>query len=198
VPPEFKPDYAITAAISKLAGVNVEETPLRIFNRLAAKVPAFKGLSYRLLAQVTEQWPIVGRSDVYYGGTSYANNQGLGVQLELPAQTPSLAWPQVPEVIRPEGKLLAVPTNLLYDHGQTVYRSTLLHQRIPPAHIALNPAEAQRLGFSDGAAVQFNLDGISVKAMLFVSEQVPPGVALVPRSLGLELSSPVTIELEVV
>ncbi len=78
------------------------QTPLRIFNRLAAKVPAFNGINYRLLAQVSEQWPIIGRSDLYYGGTSYANAQGLGVHLSLPSQTPSLAWPEVSEVNLPE------------------------------------------------------------------------------------------------
>jgi NADH-quinone oxidoreductase subunit G len=195
---DSKPDYAITAAISKLVGVNVEVTPLRIFNRLAAKVPAFNDLSYRLLAQVTEQWPIIGRSDLYYGGTSYANAQGLGVQLQFPSQTPSLAWPQVPEVNLPEGALLAVPITILYDRGQTTYRSTLLHHRIPPAHIAIHPEDAQRLNIPDRAEIQFSLDGGPVEAISHISEQVPLGVALVPRSLGMPLNSPMAIELKVV
>lgn len=198
VHPEFKADYAITAAISNLVGVNVEATPLRIFNRLAAKVTAFKGLSYRLLAQVSEQWPIIGRSDLYYGGTSYANAQGLGVQLTLPSQTPSLAWPQVPEVNLPEGSLLAVPITILYDRGSTVMPSELLHQRIPPAHIALHPDDVQRLNIPEGAQVQFSVDGTPVETKLRVSEQVPPGVALVPRSLGIPLNSPVAIDIKVV
>ena len=32
---------------------------------------------------MTEQWPIVGRGDMYYGGTTYENKQGLGVHLAL-------------------------------------------------------------------------------------------------------------------
>ena len=35
------------------------------------------------LAEVVEQWPIIGREDLYYGGTGYKNSQGLGVQLPL-------------------------------------------------------------------------------------------------------------------
>ena len=84
---EYKADYALTAAISKLVGVNVEATPQRIFNRLVAKIPSFKDLSYRLLAQVTEQWPIVGRGDIYYGGTLYANAQGLGRAAVIPGSS---------------------------------------------------------------------------------------------------------------
>jgi NADH-quinone oxidoreductase subunit G len=196
--PELKPDYAITAAISKLAGLNAEESPLRIFNRLADKVPAFKGMSYRQLAQVTEQWPIIGRSDLYYGGACYANAQGLGVHLLLPTQIPSLAWPQVPEVKLPEDTILAVPITILYDHGQMIYHSQLLHQRFPRTHIALHPDIAQRLNIPDGTLVTFTLDGMPVEAILHVSEQVPPGVAIVPRSLGMPVSSPVPIDIKVV
>jgi NADH-quinone oxidoreductase subunit G len=196
--PEYKPDYAIIAAISKLVGVNAEATPLRIFNHLATKVPAFKGLSYRLLAQVSEQWPIIGRSDLYYGGTSYANAQGLGMHLSLPTQIPSLAWPQVAEVNLPESMLLAVPVTILYDRGNTVTPNELLHGRIPSPYIELNPKDAQRLGFDDGAQLQFTMGDILAKATLHISEQVPSGVALVPRSLGIPINSPTIIDLMVV
>jgi NADH-quinone oxidoreductase subunit G len=198
VRPEYKPDYAIIAGISKLAGVDVEATPLRIFNRLAAKVPAFNGINYRLLAQVSEQWPIIGRSDLYYGGTSYANAQGLGVQLAFPSQKPSLAWPQVAEINLPKSMLLAVPVTILYDRGRTVISNALLHQRIPSPYIELHPEDAQRLGFDDGAQLQFTLGDFLAKAKLHISEQVPSGVVLVPRSLGIPITSPTIIELTVV
>ena len=105
-------------------------------------------MSYKNLAQVGEQWPMIGRSDLYYGGSSYENTQGLGVHLSLPDQIPPLAWPQVPELNLVEGALMAVPITLLYDHGQTIHHSQLLHQRTPPAYIAVNPEVAQRLKYS--------------------------------------------------
>jgi NADH-quinone oxidoreductase subunit G len=196
--PEYRADYAITAAIGKLVGVELESTPLRIFNRLAARVPAFKGLNYRLLAQVIEQWPIIGREDVYYGGTSYANSQGLGRQLSLPAQTPTLTWPQVPELNRAKGTLLAVPVTILYDHGEIVSRSMLLHQHIPQAYITLHPDDAQQLNIVAGTQVQFTLDTMQVKAELHLNENVPVGVGLVPRSLGIPLISPTAIEIKTI
>ena len=195
---EFKPDYAITAGISKLVGVNTDALPLRIFNRLAAKVSAFAGINYRLLAQVTEQWPVVGRGDLYYGGTLYANFQGLGVQLSLPSQMPSLTWPEVPVVTISEGKLLAVPITILYDRGQTLISSELLHRRIPAPHISINPENAQFLKITDGAKVQFTINGISIDVLSQVDDRVPIGVALVPRSLGVALSSPTPIEIKTV
>jgi len=194
---EYKPDYAITASISRLVGVNVEAVPIRIFNRLSANVPAFAGLNYRFLAQVTEQWPIAGRGDLYYGGTLYANAQGLGVQLSIPSQMPSLTWPQIPEAQQTNGGLLAVPITRLYDHGQMIHRSSLLQPRIPRANIVLNPADAQRLNLTDGSMVNFSLNSSLVEAKLHLSEAVPAGVALVPRSMGLPIHSAERIELKV-
>ena len=33
------------------------------------------------LAEVRPQFPIVGRGDLYYGGTTYENTQGMGSSL---------------------------------------------------------------------------------------------------------------------
>ncbi len=195
---EYKADYALTAAISKLVGVNAEATPLRIFDHLAAKIPSFKDLSYRLLAQVTEQWPIVGRGDIYYGGTLYANAQGLGVQLSYPTQAPSLAWPQLSEVAKPEGILLAVPVTTLFDRGQTVLPSRLLNHRIPLASISVHPDVASKLNILDGNWAHILLDGVPSDVILHVNEQVPPGIALVPRSMGVPITSPMPIDIKAV
>ncbi len=53
-----------------------------VFAQIGKAVPAFEGLTYQKLAEVHEQWPMIGRSDLYYGGTGYENSQGLGVQLD--------------------------------------------------------------------------------------------------------------------
>ncbi len=196
--PDGRSDCAVTAAIGKLMGLELEAAPLRIFNRLAAKTNSFKGLTYPLLAQVTEQWPIIGRADLYYGGTSYANAQGLGLQLALPSQAPTLAWPQAPELSTPAGGLIAVPITRLYDQGQTLAPSTLLNQRIPPAHVAISPETSQGLSLVDGTLVSFSVAGKAIQAILHVSGLVPPGVLLVPRSMGMPVNAPQPVELNVV
>jgi NADH-quinone oxidoreductase subunit G len=196
--PEYKPDYAITAAIGKQIGVELEITPLRIFEQLAAKIPAYKELNYRLLAQVTEQWPIIGREDVYYGGTSYANSQGLGMQLSLPVQVPSLTWPQSTQLDRDEEKLLAVPVTILYDRGETISRSMLLQMHLPQAYIVLNPEDAQRLELPQGSQVEITFGARHVSAELRINENAPVGVGLVPRSLGLPLITPTAIDVRIV
>lgn len=84
VPPwgDSRADFAIAAAVAAAAGIEVEGRSARlVMDKIAATVPAFAGISYGKLAEVTEQWPIVGRGDLYYGGTTYENRQGLGVHL---------------------------------------------------------------------------------------------------------------------
>jgi NADH-quinone oxidoreductase subunit G len=81
---ETKADYAITALIAKELGLGLESQSVSlVMDKIAASSPAFTGITYGKLAEVTEQWPIIGRSDLYYGGTSYQNSQGLGVHLGL-------------------------------------------------------------------------------------------------------------------
>jgi len=98
-----KADYAITAAIAEKLNIELEgSSPVLAFEKLAASSKDFEGLSYAKLAEVSEQWPIVGRSNLYYGGTTYENTQGLGVQLasaaehSLPARQNVAKWSASP------------------------------------------------------------------------------------------------------
>jgi NADH-quinone oxidoreductase subunit G len=197
--PDGKADFAIIASIGKLVGINnIEESALRIFNKIAEKVPAFKGMSYRQLAQVTEQWPIIGREDVYYGGASYANAQGLGMHLSLPDQAPSLSWPKANEINLREGAMFAVPVTILYDHGQLISHSQLLHQRTPATQVVVHPEDARQMNLLEGTLAQFMMNETLVEAKLRFDEQAPRGVVLVPRSLGMLIREPVSIEFKVV
>ena len=123
--------------------------------KLAASVKAFAGVSYRKLAETNEQWPIVGRRDLYYGGTTYENKQGLGVHLALNAPVP------IPSIsvksLRPdEDQWLAVPVTRLYDRGLTVTTSELLRAHIGAAAVFLHPDTAAKLGVAAGEQVKVN------------------------------------------
>ena len=79
---DSRADYAIAAQIGQKLGLNLESQHASLaFLRLAGSLPQFAGLTYPRLSETTEQWPIIGRADLFYGGTSYDNHQGLGVQL---------------------------------------------------------------------------------------------------------------------
>ena len=204
--PGPRPDYQISALIGQRLGFDLEAGFAgRVMGRMVSKIPAFTEIGsnpYRRLAEVEQQQPIMGRSDLYYGGTTYGNSQGLGVQLTPSAQKgeqPALSWPHIPQFPAAEGTLLAVPVTVLYDRGQTVWPSKLLHPRIPNPYVVLNPEDAVRQKLRVGEAgfgpAVVELDGSEYLAEVRLDENIPAGMVLVPRSFGLPVLEPVAVKL---
>jgi NADH-quinone oxidoreductase subunit G len=198
---DCKSDFAIAGQIGRVLGFDLEPRfASKVMARIAAEVPDYAGLSYIMLAKVSEQWPVVGRGDLYYGGTTYENKQGLGVQLAPGAQRGdviSLAWEQ-PVVDKPivDG-LWAVPVTRLYDRGQTVTPSKLLSERIPQPYVVLHPVDARPLNLRPGNTVQVSLNGTVTLVALQIDRDVPEGFVLVPRSLGMPIFAPTAVEIRV-
>lgn len=192
---ESKPDYAITALLAKQMGVILQGLAASVvFEILANSIEAFNELSYETLAQVKEQWPIVGRSDLYYGGATYENTKGMGVQLIPLAQAGGTV--KIPRVrkeaaLRPKEKeLLAIPINKLYDLGVTVRTAEFLAERIGEPFIAVNPETAQKFGVQAGQTARISFEGGGGEAVLKLDETIPSGVALIPRSMGIAIHEP--------
>ncbi len=135
-------DFEIAARIGDRLGIELKgRFPSIVFPQLAKDVPGYTDLSYQKLAESHEQWPIVGRDDLYYGGTGYKNDQGLGVQLTpLGGEVPSNA--QTPAM--PDADLVAVPITSLYDHGTILVPSEVLAPRTPGPFLILNPVDADK------------------------------------------------------
>jgi NADH-quinone oxidoreductase subunit G len=149
---------------------------------------------------VSEQWPIVGRGDVYYGGATYENKQGLGAHLSSAAQrgeTYKVPAAKSVKSLRPkENELLAVPVTKLYDRGATVASSALLNDRIGEATIALHPTTAEKLGAEAGETVKLSWNGSQAEVRVRTDETISTGVALVPRSFGLAVREPVVVSVK--
>jgi NADH-quinone oxidoreductase subunit G len=194
IPPlgETKADFVITAAIGNDLGLAMEgRSAAQVLEKLAEAVPAFSGITYRKLAEVSDQWPIVGRDDLYYGGATYENKQGQGVQLVL--QPAVSIPPPSAEFLRPEeDQWLAVPVTVLYDRGITVSTSELLLSHIGTAVALLHPATANKLGVEAGGQVKVN----GFRAEVRLDATVPASVVLLPRSMGFPIHAPVAVELK--
>lgn len=199
---DTKPDFAITSQIARQMGVILEGTSVSVvFDILANSLGAFTDLSYEKLAEAHGQWPIVGRGDLYYGGTTYENTQGLGVQLVPTAQAGGTV--RIPKVrkeaaLRPKEKeLLAVPVNKLYDRGVTVAGpAQLLDQRIGEATVTLHSSAAKKLDVEAGARVKISFDGVSSEVVVKIDDTISTGVALVPRSMGIAIHEPVAAKVK--
>jgi len=198
---DAKPDFSITSQIARHMGVILEGTSVSaVFDILSESVKSFEGLDYAKLAEVKEQWPIVGRSDLYYGGTTYENTQGLGVHLSAAAgRGEKLSIPRVQREAAPrpkENELLAVPITKLYDRGTTVVSAELLHERIGEASVVLHPDAAKDLGVSAGQTVNVSFNGFSGAVIVKLDDTISVGVALIPRSMGIAIREPVAVKVK--
>jgi len=203
VPPkgDAKPDFAITSQLAKEMGVILEGSSVSVvFDILANSLDAFTDLSYEKLAEVHGQYPIVGRSDLYYGGTTYENTQGLGVQLAPTAQAGGavhISKVRKEAALRPkENELLAVPVSKLYDRGVTVNPAQLLDGRVGEASVTLHPSTAKNLGLEAGVSVKISFAGVKAEATLKLDDTISTGVALVPRSMGIAIHEPVVAKVK--
>jgi len=194
--PGPRADFAIEAQIAQRLNLELEGRSVAlVLGQMAAVLPAFVGLSYQVLAEAPEQWPIVGRSDLYYGGTTYDNHQGLGVTLNL---LPALERPEVnlPTQPRAVNGLLVVPVTRLYDQGQMLQATDLLDQRKARPQLSLNPIAAAHLGLHEGEMLEIRLKGQPARLEVHLDAGVPATAALLPRSVGLPLTAPVSVEFE--
>ena len=205
VPPtgESRVDYAITAQVASHMGIELEgSSPTAVFERLAGSVKSFQGLTYARISEVKPQWPIVGRGDMYYGGTTYENTMGLGAHLTTAAaRGENVDVPQVERQAapRPRGKeLLAVPVNKLYDRGTTVMMSAdLLRDWIGSPVVSLHPDAARNLGVEAGDLVQVSFNGVTGEARVKFDDTIETGVMLVPREMGFAIRQPIPAQVSV-
>ncbi len=189
---ECKADFAITALLAERFGLSLEaHSAARAFQDLAAAVETFQGLDYAALSEVRSQWPPTGRAEYPFSGTAQPNAQGMGKTLAAVAEASSaVPQPKVPREaprVRPEeGTLLLVPITRLFDAGSLVSPSSLLRERIGQRRVILHP----NAGFEQGAQVLLEWEGHQVEVTVALDENVPAGVGLVPRSMGIPLQQP--------
>lgn len=191
-----KADFAITAQIAAKMGVDVEgRAAALVLARLAAQVPAFAGLSYPVLAEVQPQWPAVGRSDLYYGGTGYDNQQGLGKAIASAVERGDPASTRPAEPVKlPFGPLVVVPVVRLLDQGALISRTGLLGQRLAKPTLTLGPGTAAELQLAAGDRIRLAVNGVENMVSVEINDQVPDGVGLLPRSVGFPIDGPVVAQ----
>jgi len=153
---------------------------------LSQKNPAFSGMRYKELARTERQFPDVGGDDKYYGGTAYQNKGGLGLQIALSGEAKK-ADIKLPDGIKASGsELMIVPSTRLYDRSNAFLPSVLVHGRVPAPHALLNPADAGKLGLSDGEMIEISFGKSRVLVRAVVTEDVSAGAVVLPRKLSEE------------
>jgi NADH-quinone oxidoreductase subunit G len=194
-------DASIVAQIARQLGLHLEETsPVLIMNQIAEKIPAYQGITFTGLARVSEQWPLMGREDLYFAGTSYENEDGLGIQypsgvergeeLSLGALIMSDPAQEISSGIR------VVPVTALYDHGQMLQDSDLLAQRLAPQALMMHPKLADSFSLNSTDRILISGQGWEVEGGVVLDATLPEEVALVARSSGFPIHAPVFVQIQ--
>ncbi|HEY9075805.1 MAG TPA: NADH-quinone oxidoreductase subunit NuoG [Anaerolineaceae bacterium] len=193
------PDFAIAAKIAARLGVNLEAqfAPLIMLKSIANDIPDYAGISYPRLAEVKPQYPILGRMDVYYGGTSYDNQHGLGITLPNAAmrrETLDLP-PMIPTSQQHLGDVFLAPITRLYDQGITLQPSHLLDARKTQPVLGIHPRAAAALALSEGERVAIEQTGRRFEAAIHLDNTIPYETGRViyltlPRSCRLPANQP--------
>jgi NADH-quinone oxidoreductase subunit G len=192
------PDWQIIALLGEKMDIEVQNaSAAEVMMRISQQIEEYAEIDYRALLSTKPQWPHVGDEDLYFGGTAYKNEQGLGIQLQTTADRGEkfeLTW------VAPEGKddwegILIVPITRLYDKGTTVLPSEVLSNRLEQTSLWMNPEDLKKLGLADGGEVQVRWNGRAVRISASENEDVPVGTALVPRSIGVPLNVPTSGEI---
>ncbi len=138
---QAKPDWWIIQELAQRLGAKWSfQDAGQVFGDLAAQNAQYTGLSYELLSRVESQWPPVGRSDLYYGGTVYDNTGGVGARYAAGAERAgfmaAVEWLTPPEA---DIEALQHLPRVLYQDGELIRRSKVL-----AGHIQFNETEIAR------------------------------------------------------
>jgi NADH-quinone oxidoreductase subunit G len=194
--PEARQDWQILSDVGAQLGVELEgRSAGSLLSQIASEIPVFRGVDYQALSGTEDQWPPVGGRDLYFGGTAFANAQGVGVPLPLHTGEAEVASSSRSTVEAAPPGIWLVPIHRLYDRATTLLPSAVLHPRMVSAEVRLNPEDARNLGIAAGSEIELRSNGRSARARAVADEATPRGVALAPHSVGLPFSEPTRIEI---
>lgn len=182
VPPlgECRADWQITAQIGERLDMGKPAFAASLlFRDLAKVVPQYKGMDYRSLAKVEEQWPVVGGDDLYFGGTSYKNEVGLGQQWAVTAESEEVGLFEVSEgdtAVTAKPSLVRIPA--LYTPGTLISKTALLADRLAAPTIHLHADDAENMNVRDGEERTILVDGRQISVQVNINGHTPAGLVL--------------------
>ena len=154
---------------------------------ISKNIKAFAGMRYKALSKVERQFPDVGGRDLYYGGTAYNNQGGLGIQIPSQAdsgQPLNKAKITLPNPIQiGENEVLVIPTTRLYNRQRNFRPTVLMEGRVLEAHAVIHTADAQARGIQQGDWVELRAGDAVVQAQAVLSDEIAQGSVALPRHL---------------
>ena len=180
---ESRADWQIIGEV--IAKLNNEKAPfaasLIFAKEIAIEIVPYNGMTYRTLAEVVEQYPIVGGEDLYYGGTSYHNSAGVGQQWASFSEQDTYLRPfNIPNLSKSKKttrvKIVNIPAS--YTSGTLIRHSEMMQERVTPPTIHVNSADATELRLRNGDQKKIRINGQVRQGVVSIDGVAPQGVVL--------------------
>lgn len=170
---QSRPDWRIICDLAARMGYPMPySSPADIMAEIAALTPIYAGISHARLETAGLQWPVPSAD---HPGTRYLHENGkfacgLGyfqpVEYQPPAEEPDAAYP-----------FLLTTGRILYHYNVSTHRyAKHLTAHRPEERVMIHPADAARLGLSEGDAVAVTSRRGNVRAAAWVTDAVPQSV----------------------
>jgi NADH-quinone oxidoreductase subunit G len=107
-----------------------------------------------------------------------------GIRLFEASGKQSQYFDDVPEKFKlGDSKLLIVPIHHIYGSEELSEKSNAVSKRVPQPYLLVNKDDAAKLKLSEGEAIEFEMNGQSIKLPVKLSTSIPLGVAGFPVGL---------------
>jgi formate dehydrogenase major subunit/formate dehydrogenase alpha subunit len=172
-----KPDWLILCELSTRMGCPMPyRSPEEIWNEVASLVPAYAGINYARIEHVGLQWPCPtpdhpGTQSLHAGKFTRGLGQFFAARFRPPAEQPDADYPLL---------LTTGRTLFHYNVGTMTRRSKGITTKSDECFVEINPYDASRLGFAEGAMVRIETRRGSIQAKAAVSDRVPRGIIWMP------------------
>ena len=184
-------DWRILAQIGEKLGLGaVPFAASLVFKKqIGRAVRQYKPFDYSTLSKVEKQFPDVGGEDLYYGGTSYENKNGLGQQWATTAESKNVGMFELPEVksAKSLAKLPLIRASALYTPGIMLNQTAVLKPRLAEPVLYLNETDAKQLQVTSGTKLTVKYNDKTIALTAHVNGHAPAGVAVmrgVPYEAG--------------
>ena len=179
------PGWKLFGGISQSAEVStLKPSAAAVMLELGQSLPAFEGMTHQALAQTERQFPDVGGRDLYYGGTAYENEGGLGLQIPTAAdrgEMDAMAVADADKAVAGNGDLIIMPIMRLYNRQRAFRPSLLMEPRILSPVALIHPDDAAAQGIVDGDAVEIRAGASNLRLRASVTDEIAAGAVAVPR-----------------
>ena len=171
-PGEAKTDWEVICAISNKIGYPMNYSSAKeIFEEVVKVTPSYAGISYERLEKQGIQWPC---PTLDHPGTKFLHkdkfSRGLGlftaIEFIPPSELPDKEYP----FLLSTGRVL-----YHYHTGTMTTRAQGLSERYPESLVEVNPADADKLGITEGAKVKVTSRRGAVEAKASITKKSAPG-----------------------